>query len=145
MPIKRTEKEIREHWQAMPWAEERPEQVKQSIESDIEILHNIEQTGYPDPEAKYHSHAGKESQITNLDPDPLFIEWVYVIDPEERTITVLRSQSDKKTRGEVREEPILRDDGYWDYGHCAFRHVEVAKFNVDGAEPNWEKIEKKGR
>jgi DNA-directed RNA polymerase subunit RPC12/RpoP len=145
LPVKKTEEEIREYYEAMPWAKDNPEQVRQSIESDLEILHNIERTGYPDPEAKYHSHRGKESQITNLDPDPLFIIWVYVIDPEERTMTVLRSQSDKKTKGEIREEPILRDDGYWDYGHCAFRHVEVAKFSVDGPEPNWEKIEKTGR
>ena len=144
---KKTEKEIREYWEAMPWAKENPEQVKQSIEDELEILHNIEQTGYPDPEAKYHRHITKdEAQITNLDPDPLFMEWVYVVNPDEKTITILANESDKKTKGAVRGgNPILRADGYYDYGHCALKHIEVVKFSIDGPEPDWDRIEKKGR
>jgi len=140
-----TPEEVKEHWQNMPWAVEKPEEVKQGIEKELAILCNIEQAGYPDLEAKYHSHVTKDgAQITDLDSDPLFIEWVYIVDPEERTITILTHQSDKKTEGNVREEPIKRDDGYWDYGHCAFRHVEVAKVDLDGDEPDWGKIEKGG-
>ena len=142
LPIRETEKEIREYWEAMSWAKEKPEQVKQGIEAELEILHNIKQTGYPDPEVKYHSHIGKEAQITSDNPDPLFIEWVYIIDPERRTMVILAHQSDKKTKGDVREgEPVLRDNGYWDYGHCAYRHIEVARIELDGPEPDWKSLE----
>lgn len=75
-------------------------------------------------------------------PDPLFMEWVYVIDPNEHTMTILTSQGDIKTEGEPRSGgPVKRDDEYWDYGNCAFRHVEVAKVDLDGDEPDWEKME----
>ena len=143
--IHSTAEEVTEYWQRMAWAKDKPEEIKQGIEREIAILRNIERTAYPDPEAKYHSHIGKEAQIGSDNPDPLFVEWVYVIDPEERTITVLAHQSDKKTEGKVREEPIKRDDGFWDYGHCAYQHIEVAKIDLDGAEPDWELLEAKSR
>jgi len=76
--------------------------------------------------------------------DPLFIEWVYIIDPDMKTLTVLthgRSKGlehnkvvDKKT-GEVRK---------WDSPKYAHYPVVVLSLNPDIAEPNWEAIEKKG-
>jgi len=141
---KGSEAEIRAYWEGMSWAKDNPEQVKQCIADDLEVLRNIQKTGYPDPEAKYHSHSRKDdSQITNLDADPLFIEWVYVVDPERRTISILMHKSDGVTEGAIRENPILRDDGFWDYGHCAYKHIKVAEINLDGDEPDWERIEKR--
>lgn len=140
---KGSEAEIRAYWEGMSWAKDNPEKVKQSMEQDLAILKNIQETGYSDPDAKYHSHATKDNnQITNLDADPLFIEWVYVIDPERRTMSIIMHKSDGVTKGAIREVQILRDDGFWDYGHCAYKHIQVAEISLNGDEPDWERIEK---
>lgn len=52
--------------------------------------------------------------------DPLFIEWVYALDPEGRVMAVLAS-----TRGKD--------------GHC--QHALKAIVPLDGPEPDWEAIE----
>jgi len=78
--------------------------------------------------------------ITSDNPDPLFIEWVYVVDPERRVIDILVSQGSKKTVGPIRTHPILRDDGYWDYGLCAYKHIRIARVSLK-KEPNWSLIE----
>ena len=136
---KATKKDIRAYWNNMPWAPNDPERVALNIKQDIEILDNRRRTGYPDPEAKHHAHITKvDGQITNLDPDPLFIAWVYVIDPDRQVMTILAHKNDKITDGPIREEPILRADGFWDYGHCAYKHVLVAEVDLTGAEPDWE-------
>lgn len=140
-----TPEEVRGYWHSIPWAKDNPDEVKREIEQELVVLHNIEQTGYPDPKAKHHSHVTRDqAQMTHLDANPLFIEWVYIIDSKKRTVTILAHQSDKKTEGTVRNgKPILRDDGYYDYGHCAFKHVEVASFSLDSDEPDWKRIEQK--
>jgi len=79
--------------------------------------------------------------IASDDPDPLSIEWVYVVDPERRTIDILTSQKSKRTTCAIRGYPILRDDGYWDYGHCAYRHARLASVHIDGEEPDWQFFE----
>lgn len=52
--------------------------------------------------------------------DPLFIEWVYVLDPAARRLTVLCSRN--------------RAGG-------VYRHVAVGSFSLDGPEPDWEALE----
>lgn len=82
--------------------------------------------------------------IDSQNANPLFVEWVYIIDPDKQTMTILTNQSDNMTNGIPRgEKAIKRNDGYYDYGHCAFRHVEVAKINLRGREPDWFKVERK--
>jgi len=109
---------------------------------DPELEENLRRTGYLDPEMKYHKHGElKGPSMTSRNPDPLFIEWVYVINLGKRSLIILANESDNKTNGAVRNYPILRKDGYWDYGHCAFRHRKVAEIPLDGKEPNWKRIE----
>lgn len=136
-----TKEKIEKYWRGMPWAAEKPDQVEDSIKGDLKMLDNIAKTGYPDPEAKRHSHGkGAKDQMTEKNADPLFIEWVYILDPERGTIIVLCHRSDDVTSGEIRGEPIVRKDGYTDYGHCAYRHIKLCELSVNGKEPEWDNI-----
>ena len=111
-------------------------------EKDPELEENLRRTGYIDPEMKYHEHDKLVGpSITSRNPDPLFIQWVYIVNPEKKSLIILANESDDRTNGAFRNYPILRKDGYWDYGHCAFRHRKVAEFPLDGKEPNWKRIE----
>ena len=116
-----------------------------------EILENIEKTGFPDPECKWHKHtlddksSAEEHHITSEHPDPLFIEWVYIINPCKETIIVLHHVYDPRydDYSEVREKPI-KCGGWWDYGHCRCKHIKVAEVSVRDAiegRVNWEIIE----
>ena len=118
-----------------------------------EILENIEKTGFPDPECKWLAHtlddksSAEERHITSEWPDPLFIEWVYIIDPRKETIIVLHHVSDPRYDdldvSKVRKEPIKCGE-WWDYGHCRYKHFKVAEVPVRDAiedRVNWEMIE----
>lgn len=82
--------------------------------------------------------------MTNKTVDPLFIEWVYVIDIENKKLIIYtgvraegeheESVTDKKTK-EIRkwESP--------NYKHYLVCEVDI---NPDAKEPDWEAIEKKG-
>jgi hypothetical protein len=88
----------------------------------------------------------KTIEITSDNPDPLFIEWVYVIDRERRTVTVLTSQHKDNPASKFSNHlvPVKREDGFWDYGTSAYRLVPVCEFPIDGPEPDWESIEEVG-
>jgi len=124
------------------------------------VLHNldpdeyqryIQKYGYPDPDAKYHQHGnGPEDQITSDAPDPLFIEWVYVVNPKTRRLFVLArkyvpmpsdfSLPDEQTWCVLIETP---EGKAWWYPGCsaAYRHILVAAVDLQGPEPDWEAIE----
>ena len=76
--------------------------------------------------------------ITSDDPDPLWIEWFYVLDPETSSLHVLRSvlvkSSYERREG---EHPWQRDDGAWEYGHTAAKLVEIATLYMDRPPPEW--------
>lgn len=116
-----------------------------------EIRRNIQLTGVPDPKAEYHEHelegdtSVEDTHVTSENPDPLYIEWVYVIDPDKESLEILTNRGKADDIGEPVDEPWLRDDGYWEYGHCAYRHVRIALVNLDGLEPDWELIGKVDR
>jgi len=99
-----------------------------------EILRNIERTGFPDPECKWHKHTVKRQHITSEYPDPLFIEWVYIINPRKETITVLHHVCDPRydSDEQAREEAVKCGD-WWDYGHCRYKHFKVAEVSVRDA------------
>jgi hypothetical protein len=110
--------------------------------------------GYPDPEAKFHSHNDLneivEQQITSDNSDPLFIEWVYILDPEANAIHVLTHESCPKTKlkkpletepdGSTREYVRKLSGGRYHYGHCVYRHALRATVTFD-KKPDWEAIE----
>ena len=82
------------------------------------------------------------AHITNEDADPLFIEWVYIIDPERNMLHVLKHESvgnrldfSKRSIG-----PVKLTGRVVDYGHCAFKHVLVASLKLDGPEPDWGRL-----
>jgi len=120
---------------------------------DKEILENIKRTGFPDPECKWHEHtrddgsSPEEHHITSDEPDPLFIEWVYIINPIFETITVLHHVSDPRYKGgEVKERPVRKRGGWWDYGHCRYKHIKVATVPIKDAvegRVDWEEIERR--
>jgi len=119
-----------------------------------EILGNIEKTGFPDPKCKWHKHIFDDNKssverhhITSEWPDPIFIEWVYIINPRKETIIVLHHVFDPRytdlSIDKVREEPIKRKE-WWDYGHCRCKHFKVAEVSVRDAieaRVDWEIIE----
>jgi len=111
-------------------------------------IYGCESGTYPDPEAKGHKHSGMERPylFTEKNADPLSIEWLYVIDPAKRTMKIFCNESDGKEYklkgkdGKMYEER-QRKDGFTQYFHCAYRHVEVCEASLDGLEPVWERIE----
>jgi len=95
-----------------------------------------------------HQYTG---HIHSTEPDPLHIEWVYVIDSEAEALHVLASKevdpgvvSDWYTPGKpCGPSPRKLKKGVWDYGHCRYRHAHVVSIPfASEAEPNWYMISK---
>lgn len=102
-----------------------------------------------DPDALYHEHNDAELEdkfLTQDQADPLFIEWVYILDPEKQAIHILSNvgkedyeqTENSPGRGERR---TITDDGYVDYGHCAYKHVYCRTISLNDAEPDWHQLE----
>ena len=113
-----------------------------------EIQRNLDRTGYRDPKAKYHEHGeGETDQMTDQTADPLFIEWVYVLDPGSGLVTVFGNGT--------AAELMPGQHGTWSnpmgmqeldgtvkqFGGHYWVHVLVSQFSVHGPEPDWERIE----
>jgi hypothetical protein len=113
-----------------------------------EVQRNLERTGYRDPEAKHHEHGeGAADQMTDQTADPLFIEWVYVLEPKSGCVTVF-------TNGEA-AELMPGQNGTWSepfairqldgtvkqYGGHYSVHLLAGQFSVQGPEPDWGRVE----
>lgn len=130
--------------------------IKNEIMSRLkpEIRKNLKETGYPDPEAKYHKHGqGVKDQFDQDHADPLFLEWVYILDVAKRQIHILQHISDGKEdllfhsrskKPKIFKTPIKRKDGFTSYGHCAYKHAYTTSLNIDDPEPDWEKLDEMG-
>ncbi|MBC7219282.1 MAG: hypothetical protein H5T49_04030 [Hadesarchaea archaeon] len=139
----RTKREMREYYRKLPLWRGRDEEIEREIEKEWEIRRNIRNTGFPDPRIKYHKHKFvdlSELQITSENVDPLFIEWVYVVDPEQRTMDILACQG-FSVGGTAKNVPERTGDGFVDHGNYKYRHVRVARVSLDGKEPDWNFIE----
>jgi hypothetical protein len=107
------------------------ERIKRADDKDlepheVEIKNNLRKTGYPDPEIRYHKHETmdterlRELQITSDDVDPLEIEWVYILNPDEEIIYVLYSTEVATNQwryalvGSFSLDEILKDRIDWD-------------------------------
>jgi len=112
-------------------------QYQQEIAAIDAIEANRKKTGYPDPEAKYHQHGDNTQDQFNPFLDPLFMEWIYVLDPVRNLIEVWAS---------ARHEPhVLR--GYRGSGRSVpcgsgahYTHVLAAEVPLD-SQPDWKAIE----
>lgn len=97
-----------------------------SISGTIYMLQkNLKPGEYPDPEAKHHGHNEgnpAENHISNEEGDPLFIEWVYVIDVGANALHVLASRSNSKSGR-------------------SYAHFRIVTLPInDNREPNWKYI-----
>jgi hypothetical protein len=93
---------------------------------EVEVKNNLRKTGYPDPEMRYHKHEItdverlKDLQITSEDVDPLGIEWVYVLNPNEERIYILYSTEVAINQwryaliGSFSLDEILKNEVDWD-------------------------------
>lgn len=129
-----------------------------SIRGDVALSDTDKANGkYPDPEAKHHKHNDISSpeeiaknHITSDDPDPLFIEWVYILNPEKNVIHVLKHQScpdvklkkpmERNPDGTPKEYTRKLSGGRYHYGHCVYKHVYVGDLTFDKT-PDWDSIE----
>jgi len=71
--------------------------------------------------------------------DALFIEWVYAIDVEKKTLTIYVQG---RAKGETKEKGVNGNE--WNspnYAHCFVCELDI---NPDSKEPNWEKVEADG-
>jgi hypothetical protein len=71
-----------------------------------------------------------DMRIDQDSADPLFLEWVYLLDPENETLLILSSEV-----GGSDPPPNAKD-----YGHCWARHNLVGVYPLRGNEPDWEFI-----
>ena len=113
-----------------------------------EVQANLDRTGFPDPEAKYHEHGeGAVDQMTDQTADPLFIEWVYVLEPESGLITVFGNGETAELKpgqhGSWSNPMKMQElDGtVKQYGGHYWVHVLADQFSVHGPEPDWGRIE----
>jgi hypothetical protein len=76
-----------------------------------------------------------DNKLFNPRKDPLYIEWVYVLDPIHKLLEVWTNVSVPITKK-------IADVEDYDRVGCRYTHVKVATIKVGDAEPDWEKIHK---
>lgn len=82
----------------------------------------------------------KAKLMTEKNADPLFIEWIYVIDVAHKKLLIYTHGREKGTH----KEGPGRDNKMWDSPN--YKHYLVCEvvINPDAKEPDWKAIEKKG-
>jgi hypothetical protein len=112
----------------------------QSYEKEIALIAQIEadreKTGYPDPAARHHQHGEGAAEQFNPFLDPLFMEWVYVLDPARNLIEVWASaeHEPRKLRGFTGSGRSVACGSGAHYTHVLAAEVILA------AEPDWQAI-----
>jgi len=110
-------------------------------EADKEVLKNLEETGFPDPLAKWHSHGDLSDHMTPKNCDPLFIEWVYVIEPENQKMYVF---THGRAEGE-HENTSYDNKRKWTSPNYTHYFVCEIDLSVVAVEPNWEFMDATGQ
>jgi hypothetical protein len=143
-----TKKDMRDYYRSLPAWRGRDAEIERMVQLEWMIRERIERTGFPDPDAKYHEHDTRpveEQHVTSDNPDPLFIEWVYVIDPSSGTFHVLAHNGQARLTVPLPPGEWCRKDtaGRWNYGHCVYWHELVDSFPIRGSEPDWSSIQER--
>ena len=109
-------------------------------ETEIEVINNRKETGFPDPLAKWHSHGNVDEHMNQDNSDALFIEWVYVIDPEFQKMYVF---THGRAKGEHEE---VSYDGQRKWKSSNYKHYFVCEIDLSvvGVEPIWNEVSEKG-
>ena len=100
-----------------------------------------------------YCHRGENESCSNMivtskNPDPLFMEWVYILDRDDASMTILKSKvvpPENEEMNDVFIDQTERDDGKWDYGHCISWHSKIDVVKFDGDCPRWDLMEKSKR
>lgn len=119
-----------------------------ALQSFVEIYINGHKGGwsaFPD-ECYCHSPAfvmrdgkRKDALMTEKTADALFIEWIYVIDADNKKLIIY-------TNGRAKGEHTEKVKGGRSRSSPNYKHYLVAEIDInpDTKEPNWEKIEEAG-
>lgn len=98
-------------------------------------------------DSPYYSPDAQWGYIHSADGNPLFIKWVYVFDNPANRLHVLAAREVKMrpewklAPGECRRVVDVRGVPVTVYVECAYKHVCVGSYDLDGPEPDWEKVE----
>lgn len=147
-PLAELEREYLDKYGPLPAWKDRAGELLKMAQEHWQIGENVRATGYPDPDAKYHQHnegGARKQQLTERRCDPLFIEWIYIIDPDRQEMHVVahRDVTPKGYKESIRPGNNHKrlPDGSVDYGHCVYKHVLIKTFDLTKDEPAWEKLE----
>ena len=99
-------------------------------------------TEYPDPGALYHKHGGREEDQFDPFDDPLSMEWVYVLVPEQGLIEVWAHA--RHTRARAKSWSRWSGIKYKAFSGNVWTHVHVANIRVSEADPDWKELEERG-
>jgi len=103
------------------------------------------------PDACYcHTRGETDSdmRIDSENPDPLFHEYVYILNPEKKEMAILSSVNmtkDFKPNGESDRHKVIGQNEWGkvvSYGTCSYGYKKIADINLLGEQPNWDEIEK---
>lgn len=106
----------------LPWYHE------PRTDAEREAEENFKKFGFADPDRKWHQHSDgspEDNQMTNETVDPLFIEWMYIFNLEKNCLYVFGHREAK--------------------GKGGYEHYLVTTLDLDGPEPNWDKMEEEAR
>lgn len=101
----------------------------------------------------------RDDTMTSDNPDPLSIEWIYLVDPEEMTLTILTAaHADYKEMGAPSPKAYADEkpykDGWWEYPticfckHFVTKVINLYEYNATWQswefvrEPDWKKVRK---
>jgi hypothetical protein len=107
-----------------------------SIGGGLYLAVNKDKNLFPDQECKNHQHSDLTSKVRNTSAkrDALWIEWVYVIDPEKNSLEIFVGSRDKGSHTEKRSDGTK-------YSEPNYKWAYVSSFRVDKEEPNWKAVE----
>jgi hypothetical protein len=92
----------------------------------------------PDPTSTWHNHVKPQPAIKseNAEDDGLWVEWVYLVDPKNYSLEILKAVRKKGFHTVIKQGKRWEQENY--------RYISVAFCSLFNTEPNWDVIERKG-